>query len=164
MWRGGDGGGVSLQDALAVTFINNTVVSNDTTASSGVLFNTLGAPLASAPGCTTPPCSQTTSGTTSAPQPAGVVTMPDTSNLTATFAGLHIVCPTNNPNCTSISTPYMANDVFWQNRSYYIGVGGLSAAYQQNIVTLYNSFGSTPAPTQPRADATTPNGTGVVIS
>jgi hypothetical protein len=44
--------------------------------------------------------------------------------------------------------PYMANDVFWQNRSYYIGVGALSAAYQQNIVTLFNSFGTTTAPSQ----------------
>ena len=39
---GWDGAGVSLQDALVVNFVNNTVVSNDTTASSGVLFNTLG--------------------------------------------------------------------------------------------------------------------------
>jgi len=37
---GWDGGGVSLQDALKVNFINNTVISNDTTASSGMLFNT----------------------------------------------------------------------------------------------------------------------------
>ncbi len=47
---GWDGAGVSLQDALAVNIINNTIVSNDTTASSGVLFNTLGAPLASVAG------------------------------------------------------------------------------------------------------------------
>ncbi len=51
---GWDGGGVSLQDALAVNLVNNTIVSNDTTASAGVLFNTLGAPLASAPGATVP--------------------------------------------------------------------------------------------------------------
>ena len=44
---GWDGAGVSLEDALAVTLINNTIASNDTTASSGVLFNTLGAPLSS---------------------------------------------------------------------------------------------------------------------
>ena len=47
---GWDGAGVSMQDALNVNFINNTVMDNDTTASSGVLFNTLGAPDASAPG------------------------------------------------------------------------------------------------------------------
>jgi len=51
---GWDGGGVSMQDALKVAFVNNTVVANDTTASAGVLFNTLGAPLSATPppGCT----------------------------------------------------------------------------------------------------------------
>ena len=33
---GWDGGGVSLHDAVKVDFINNTVVSNDSTASAGV--------------------------------------------------------------------------------------------------------------------------------
>ena len=45
---GWDGGGVSLQDSLAVNLVNNTIVSNDSTASSGVLFGSLFAPLASA--------------------------------------------------------------------------------------------------------------------
>jgi hypothetical protein len=157
---GWDGGGVSLQDALVVNLINNTIISNDSTASAGPLFNTLGAPLASAPGAT----NQTTSATTSAPQPGGLVTMPNSSNLTATFAGLTIKCPTNNPNCTSLSYPYLANDVFWQNRSYYIGVGALSATYQQNVVSLYNSFTSTLAPSQPSADATSANGSGSIVT
>jgi hypothetical protein len=38
---GWDGAGISLEDALAVRIINNTIASNDTTASSGVLVNTL---------------------------------------------------------------------------------------------------------------------------
>ncbi len=152
---GWDGAGVSLQDALNVNFINNTVISNDTTATSGVLFNTLGAPLASAPGAT----NQTTSVTTSAPQPAGLVSMPNSSNLTATFAGLTITCPAGKPNCTKISTPYMANDVFWQNRTYFIGVGALSANYQQNIVTLYNSNFSGTTATVP----TSQSGTGACM-
>ena len=46
---GWDGGGVSLQDAFKVKFVNNTVIANDTTASAGVLFNTLGSALASTP-------------------------------------------------------------------------------------------------------------------
>ena len=51
---GWDGGGVSMQDALKVTFVNNTVASNDTTASAGVLFKTLGAinRTRPPPGCT----------------------------------------------------------------------------------------------------------------
>ena len=155
-----DGGGVSLQDALAVNLINNTIVSNDSTATSGVLFNTLGSPNASAPGV---PCT-TNCGTSSAPQPAGLVTMGDSPNLTATFAGLHITCPANHLLCTSLSTPYLANDVFWQNSSYYIGVGALSPQFQQNVISLYNAFTTTLAPSQPSADATTSNGNGVIIT
>ncbi|MBV9512575.1 MAG: hypothetical protein JO280_00810, partial [Mycobacteriaceae bacterium] len=44
---GWDGGGVSLLDALAVNIVNNTIASNDSTASSGTLFQALYAPLAS---------------------------------------------------------------------------------------------------------------------
>ncbi len=143
---GWDGAGISLQDALKVNIVSNTIVSNDTTASSGVLFNTLGAPLASAPGAT----NQTTSTTTSAPQPAGLVTMVNSSNLTATFAGLKITCPDNHPNCTKVSYPYIADDIFWQNRSFYVGVGGLSPSYQQNLVTMYNAF-TTSTPTSQTA-------------
>jgi hypothetical protein len=157
---GWDGAGVSLQDSLAVDLINNTIVSNDTTATAGVLFNTLGAPLASAPGAT----NQTTSTTTSAPQPAGLVTMPNSANLTASFAGLHITCPANHPHCTSISFPYLANDLFWENRTYYIGVGALSPQYQQNIVTLYQSFTTNPEASQPAADAFSANGNGSIIT
>jgi len=157
---GWDGAGVSLQDALVVNFVNNTVISNDTTASAGVLFNTLGAPLASAPGAT----NQTTSKTTSAPQPAGLVSMNNSSNLTATFAGLTITCPTDHPNCRGFSNPYLANDVFWQNRAYYIGVGALSTQYQQNVVTLFNAFTANQAPSQASADAVTANGAGKTIT
>jgi Bacterial Ig domain len=157
---GWDGAGVSLQDALSVNLINNTIVSNDTTASSGVLFNTLGAPVASAPGAT----NQTTSATTSAPQPAGVVSMLNSPNLTATFKGLRISCPTLNPNCTSISNPYLSNNVIWQNRSYYIGVGALSPTYQQNIVSLFNSFTTTLAPSQPQGTSTKANGNGSIVN
>ncbi len=157
---GWDGAGVSLQDALEVNFINNTVISNDTTASSGVLFNTLGAPLASAPGAT----NQTTSKTTSAPQPAGLVTMQNSLNLKTSLGGTTITCPANNPHCTSVSFPYLANNVFWQNRSFYIGVGGTDPTYQQNIVSLYNSFTGTPAVSQPSADATAANGNGTIIT
>jgi Bacterial Ig domain len=162
---GWDGAGVSMQDALNVSFLNNTIVSNDTTASAGVLFNTLGAPVASAPGAT----NQTTSATTSAPQPAGLVSMLNSPNLTATFAGLKIKCPLLNPHCTSMSNPYLSNNVFWQNRSYYIGVGALSPAVQQNIVTLYNSSFTAgalpaPAPSQPQGIGTTPIGNGTVIT
>jgi hypothetical protein len=159
---GWDGAGVSLQDALVVNLINNTIISNDSTASSGVLFNTLGAPEASAPGAT----NQTTSATTSAPQPAGLVAIGNSANLVASFAGLTLTCPTNHPNCGAVSYPYLANDVFWQNRAFYIGVGSLGTGTlnQQNVVALYTAFTTTQAPSQPQTDATTANGQGVVIT
>ena len=160
---GWDGAGVSLLDAMNVNLINNTIISNDSTASAGVLFNTLGAPLASSQG---PTCTANC-GTTSAPQPAGLVAIGHSAVLSSSFAGVGtITCPTNHPNCTSISTPYLANDVFWQNRSFYIGVGALGSGTlsQQNVVTLYDAFSTNLAGTQPQADAVTANGTGSVIT
>ena len=143
---GWDGGGVSFEDALATQFINNTVASNDSTATAGVLFNTLGAPLASSQTPGTPTTGP--SGTTSAPQPAGLVTMQNSTPLTAALnalpAGTAINCPVNSPNCTIYSNPYLMNNIFWQNRSFYVGVGATSAKYQQNLVTLYNLDGSLP--------------------
>ena len=164
---GWDGAGVSLQDALVVNLVNNTIMSNDTTASSGVLFNTLGAPLASAPGDP----NQTTSATTSAPQAAGLVTMRNSSLLTASLG--NVLCPIGhatgslvNGNCKQYSVPLLYNDMFWQNRAFYIGVGALGSGSlnQQNVVALYNAFTSTPAVTQPSADAVTANGSGAVVT
>ena len=166
---GWDGAGVSFQDALAVDFINNTVASNDSTASSGVLFDTLGAPVASAPGSN---CTQSGSGgtTKSCPQPAGLVTTRNTAALTASVGAL--TCPTghgtsgNNATCRNFSVPLLDNDVFWQNRSFYIGVGSLGGGTlnQQNVVTLYNAFTNTSAASQPTADATAANGAGTIVS
>jgi hypothetical protein len=160
---GWDGAGVSLQDALVVNFINNTVVSNDTTASSGVLFNTLGAPIASSngpcPGNTNPsttnPCV-----TTSTRQPAGLVAIRNSATLTTDLGPLTLTCPTGHPNCKSLSYPLLANNVFWQNRAFNISVGplGTGTTNQQNVVSLL------PTLNQPQTDATTANGTGVVVT
>jgi hypothetical protein len=150
---GWDGAGISLLDALNADIVNNTIASNDTTASSGVLFNTLGAPLASAPG---PTCTASC-GTTSAPQPAGVVSIQNSAILTANFP-TSIHCPDghfagsnpNNATCRKFSYPLLDNNVLWQNRSFYIGVGslGLGTLNQQNVVALYDAFTSTKAPSQ----------------
>jgi hypothetical protein len=58
------------------------------------------------------------------------------------------------------------NDVIWQNRSFYIGIvgQGTGTLNQQNEVGLFDGFTTTPAPTQPTADATTANGQGVIIT
>ncbi len=171
---GWDGAGVSLQDALVVNMINNTIMSNDTTASSGVLFNTIGAPEGSAPGAT----NQTTSSITSAPQPAGIVTMRNSSLLSSSLPFL-VICPAGHPissinpmlptlngSCRNFSVPLLLNDVIWENRSYYIGIGslGTGTTNQQNVVSLFTSFTTAQAPSQPSADASQANGNGTIVT
>jgi hypothetical protein len=152
---GWDGAGISLVDSLAVNIRNNTIISNDTTASSGVLFNTLNSPLASSQGpcpygtgTTVPP---TTCVSTSTPQPAGLVAIQNSTQLFTAMAPLTVTCPTGHPNCKVVSYPLLANDVFWQNRDYHIAVGGpgTGTQNQQNLVTLYNGNTTTAAPSQP---------------
>jgi len=140
---GWDGAGISLQDAVAVDLINNTIMSNDSTASAGILFNTLGAPLSSSPGSS---CANA-AGTASCPQPAGVVSTTHSPTLSLNLSGLplvnghHLACPNSRPNCDLFSNPRLYNDVIWQNRTFQIGVlpGGPNPTYQQNLVTLFNS-------------------------
>ena len=174
---GWDGAGISLLDALNVNIINNTVMSNDSTASAGVLFNTIGAPLASTQGIN---CIQTGSTTASCPQAAGLVSIQNSAVLQAnlrnpagtTGTPISVTCPAGHgtsgtsATCKSYSIPLLYNDLFWQNRSFYIGVGALGAGTlnQQNMVALFNAFTTTRAVTQPSADATTANGNGVIIS
>jgi len=159
---GWDGAGISLQDALVANIINNTIASNDSTATAGVLFNTLGAPLASAPGATY----QTTGGNSSAPQPAGIVTMANSPQL---IGGLPttpaLKCPTNNPGCARFSNPYLANDLIWQNRTFFIGVGtSVQSAYQQNLVTLFNSVFSSGVPSTTGTALTGQTSTGQCVT
>ena len=179
---GWDGAGISLYDALSVNIINNTIAANDTTASSGVLFNTVGAPLASTQG----PCPPggrnaqgicTTPVTTSTPQPAGIVAIQNSSNLTANLPA-SVNCPAGhgpggtgitgvtNGACRYYSYPELYNNVLWQNRSFYIAMTGpgTGTINQQNTVGLFSGFTATPAPSQPSADATTANGTGTIIT
>ena len=153
---GWDGGGVSLEDALAVTLVNNTISSNDSTASSGSLFTTLGAPLASSQSAA-PHCIDQNGGAASCPQPAGLVSMQNSPQLTSSFTTGRITCPAGNyapgtaangPNaasgggtCIHVSYPALYNNIFWQNRSFQIGVGALGTGgqNQQNVVSLYNA-------------------------
>ena len=134
---GWDGGGVSLQDSLAVNLINNTIISNDSTASSGSLFGAFFAPEASAP--TTcprdplPPHAQTRCVPLSDPQPAGLSSAEHTVEFKASLP-TNILCPTNhgvggttpggrtNGACRTVSFPELFNDVFWQNRAFNIVV------------------------------------------
>ncbi|MFC5475521.1 choice-of-anchor D domain-containing protein [Paraherbaspirillum soli] len=135
------GGGVSLQDAVSVNFINNTIVSNDSTATAGVLFNTAAAAQANVgpPNCTTVGAETTCNPTTTSQyEPAGLETARHTSNFIAAFTTPGVACPAGQANCTTFSNPLMTNNLFWQNRSFYITVGGLNPAIPglQNLVTL----------------------------
>jgi len=165
---GWDGAGISLVDALNVNIVNNTVVSNSTTASAGILFTTIGAPVASSEGNN---CTDATA-TKSCPQVAGLVTVNNGVVLSANLPTT-ITCPANhyqpgtsatNGTCRSYSYPLLENNIFWQNSAYFIGVGAMSAQYQQNVISLYNAFTTTLAPTQPQIDATTGHGAGVTIT
>jgi hypothetical protein len=136
---GWDGAGISLQDALNVSIVNNTIAHNDSLASSGVLTQSIGTPLASAPAG-----SCTANGfTTSCPQSAGVTSTPNSSLLTTTFTGLTIECPfgepeTGNGSCLAISNPLLMNNLINQNRSFRVAVGtlGTGTLNQQNLITL----------------------------
>jgi hypothetical protein len=163
---GWDGAGISMVDALNTNIINNTIVSNSTTASAGILFTTIGNPLASGEGSN---C--TTTAETSCPQVSGLVSIQNSSILHSSLPAT-ITCPpnhfaggtANNGTCRNFSYPLLENNIFWQNSAYYIGVGALSAQYQQNVVSLYNAFTTTLAQTQPQADTTTAHGAGATIT
>jgi hypothetical protein len=146
---GWDGAGISLQDALKVNIINNTIMHNDTLASSGVLINSIGTPQASAPAGNCTMTGPTGTNTASCPQSAGVTSMPNSSLLTTTFV-VPITCPAGHANCTGFSNPILFGDLIYQNRSFYIGITGRGTGTQnqQNQVALYDAFTTTLAPTQ----------------
>ena len=153
---GWDGGGISLQDAIGVNLINNTIVSNDSTASSGTLFGAFFAPEASSP----TPCPRDPSGASqrcvplSDPQPAGISSGRHSAELLASLPA-SILCPVGhgdggtapagrrNGSCRQISYPILYNDVLWQNRAFNIVVTEptTGSGSQQSSVTLV------PAPT-----------------
>jgi hypothetical protein len=170
---GWDGGGVSIQDSFKTTVVNNTIVANDTTASAGVLFKTLGAidQASPPPGCLpTPDPSQPQNpgcldpNAPHIPQPAGLVTMQNTPNMTAGLTGYFsdevgavvqtgaVICPAGfgygdaadslksrtNGRCILVSLPKLANDMFWQNRAFHVEM------VDQNGVPLANQGSSTP--------------------
>ena len=162
---GWDGGGVSMQDALKVTFVNNTVVSNDTTASAGVLFKTLGAINSSAPppGCVPTPDPSNPQNPLCLipnaphdPQPAGLVTMAHTPNLIDSLPEA-IACPAGfgysggllgslvNADCRTVSKPALTNDMFWQNRAFRVDIvsPGSGLQSQQNLIALTPALNQT---------------------
>jgi hypothetical protein len=164
---GWDGGGVSLQDSIGVNLINNTIVSNDSTASSGSLFGAFFAPEASSP----TPCPREASGAStrcvplSDPQPAGISSGRHSAELLSSLPGT-IICPTGhgvggtgaggrtNGACRNVSYPILYNDVIWQNRAFNIDVvqPATGSGTQQSVVTLVpalNQSGTGACPSLP---------------
>ncbi len=97
------GGGISLQDAVQVKIIYNTVANNDSTATAGEAF-TPGNPIG-----------------VSSQQPAGIISRAHSSDLAA-------ILP---PGQAGYSNPELVNNIIWHNRSFYWdvtangGIGGL---------------------------------------
>jgi hypothetical protein len=147
---GWDGAGISLQDALNVSIINNSIAHNDSLASSGVLTFSIGTPDASAPAgeC------HNAAGTASCPQVAGVASTRNSTLLTTTFVGpaASPTCPAGQTptGCRTYSNPILANNIIWQNRSFYIGITGKGTGplNQQNLVGLFRAFTNAQAPAQ----------------
>ena len=106
----GYSGAVSLQDALQVKFINNTVAHNDSTATAEVAFSN--------------------DPNYSNPQPAGLVAH---ANSLALEARLSLLRPDHviNPAYADFSNPTLVNNIHWKNRSFAYdgtqneGAGGL---------------------------------------
>jgi hypothetical protein len=166
---GWDGGGVGLLDSLAVNFTNNTIVSNDSTASAGTLFNAYFAGLSSDQSPPPGTCVNSTNGacTASAPQAAGLSASPNSPQLT-TLLPATVRCPSGhasgnltNGSCRGVSYPLLSNNIFWQNRSFHLEVGGTATGgtdYQQSLVTLH------PTLNQPSAPSTAASLNGTVVS
>jgi hypothetical protein len=136
---GWDGGGVSIQDAMVSQFINNTITNNDSTASSGTLFQTFRRDLASAvpPSNIMGTCDANTSGcSASQRQPAGISVAPNSPFLIESYATAGIKCPKAEPNCATISDPVLNNNIIWHNRSFHIELGSQNNVYNQTAVTL----------------------------
>jgi hypothetical protein len=54
------------------------------------------------------------------------------------------------PGCTGFSNPLLQNNLIWQNRTFYIGIGNLGqgSLNQQKLVSLFDAFTGAAAPVQ----------------
>ena len=133
---GWTGGGISLHNAVLVNFSNNTVASNDTTSSAGVLFDASGASFSTVPppGCdpnsvpsATNNCSNSAI-TRSTFLPAGLETESHDATLLTAFTDPTVNCGTGYSQCTKFSNPLLQNNIFWQNRAFRITTASTSSA------------------------------------
>lgn len=102
------GGAISMQDAVKVRIIHNTIVNNDSTATAGLAF---------APG----------SPNQSTAQPAGIVSRNHSAVLAATIdAGL--------VRENVFSNPLIDNNIIWHNRSFYFLVDTQTSPFTYHLV------------------------------
>ena len=171
---GWDGGGVSLQDALAVNFVNNTIVSNDSTASSGVLFDTfvcaagehaqagisdLSTAVAIARRLRPPVWSSVAEQrrTGCCVRPASGVNCP-----AGHFAGSNQ--SGSNATCSRVLVPASGQRRLLAEPLVLHRCGPLGGGHQnqQNVVALFNQSGRQPQPADDRYSAA--NGNGIIIT
>jgi hypothetical protein len=126
---GDHGGGISLDDAVMVSIIGNTIAHNDSTATASGAFGgpctepePLHIPPTNIPVCPGPNEAGGGGLTSTNPLAAGIVAY-------ALSTGLRAASPLFGEN--SFSNPTLENDIVWQNRSFYWdatscgGLGGL---------------------------------------
>ncbi len=138
---GWGGGGISLQDSVNVSIINNTIVANDSTSTAGVLWNSLDAATANTP---QPPCDPTINPgctasnpiTTSTNLPAGIMTNTHTQLMGQAFLNPLVTCPATHPNCTRFSNPQLVNNIMYQNRTFHMTATANPAPGLTNVMTL----------------------------
>jgi hypothetical protein len=153
------GGGVSLHNAVRVNFRNNTVASNDTTSSAGVLFDSSGASFSTVPppGCdpNSPPSATNNCSNSVITQsnflPAGFETEMHDATLLTSFTNPAVQCGEDHSHCTKFSNPLLENNIFWQNRAFRITTGtvptapGLQTTVQLVPALTQSTIGSCPS-------------------
>ena len=99
-------GGVSLQDALVVNIVNNTIANNDSTATSQQSFGVDG---------------NVPNRNLSFPQPAGLVSHATSPVLQNVIGALALNAANGNTPYAStlFSNPRLLNNILWHNRSFY---------------------------------------------
>jgi hypothetical protein len=114
------GGGLSFDDTIRLTVVNNTIARNDSTSTGSDAF---GGPCAeNDPVGQRCPSHEAIGGlVTSVPQVAGIATFAHSTLLLNALRGPGSYCAANaaDPQCAAFSNPLLADDIIWQNRSFF---------------------------------------------
>ena len=114
------GGGLSFDDTVAPTVINNTVARNDSTSTGSDAFG--GPCVENDPIGQRCPAAEAIGGlTTSVPQVAGIASFAHSTALFAALTGSGSWCATHatDRSCAPYPNPLLTSNVVWQNRSFF---------------------------------------------